>query len=232
VYAQPNLMWVQALREDVPDLGLYDAHVHVGLRDPAGLQATEEEALDALEQVDSRALIFSLKEPAKRHRLELAQAHPDRLRTLARSNPGDDALGEAERCLDAGAVGLKLHPRAEGFEITDERLDDVFALADERRLQVMIHAAAAIRPWASDLGTANRRDAPPSHEAIARSGRPGAAPHLGTESTKRPGRSPRGGVYHAVSMMRRLLGVDSAPAAVSARAFAVTCRGVTTTMGP
>ena len=146
MYAQPNLIpWVKALRGDVPDLCLYDAHVHVGLRDPAGLQATEEEALDALEQVDSRALIFPLKEPAgyqaaNRHLLEVAEAHPDRLRTLARLDPGDDALSEAERCLDAGAVGLKLHPRGEGFEIADERLDDVFALADERRLPVMIHA--------------------------------------------------------------------------------------------
>jgi predicted TIM-barrel fold metal-dependent hydrolase len=146
MYAQANLMpWVKALREDVPDLRLYDAHVHVGLRDPAGLQATEEEALDALEQVDSRALIFPLKEPAgygpaNRHLLEVAAAHPDRLRTLARLDPGEDALGEAERCLDAGAAGLKLHPRGEGFEIADERLNEVFALADERRLPVMIHA--------------------------------------------------------------------------------------------
>jgi hypothetical protein len=35
-----------------------------------------------------------------------------------------------------------------------------------------------------------------------------------------------------VLMMRGLLGVDLAPAAVSARAFAATCRGVTTTTGP
>jgi hypothetical protein len=55
-------------------------------------------------------------------------------------DPDDDALGEAQRCLEAGAVGLKLHPRGEGFEIADERLDDVFVLADERRLPVMIHA--------------------------------------------------------------------------------------------
>jgi predicted TIM-barrel fold metal-dependent hydrolase len=146
MYAQPNLMpWVNALREDVPDLRLYDAHVHVGLRDPAGLQATEEEALDALEQVDSRALIFPLKEPAgyesaNRHLLEVAEAHRGRLRALARVDPADDALGEAERCLAAGAVGIKLHPRGEGFDIADERLDDLFVLADERRLPVMIHA--------------------------------------------------------------------------------------------
>ena len=146
MYAQPNLMpWVDALRADVDGLELYDAHVHLGLRDPAGLQATEEEALDALEQVDSRALIFPLKEPAgyreaNAHLLELAASHPDRLRMLARLDPADDAIREAQRCLDAGAAGLKLHPRGEGFELSDERLDDVFALADDARLPVMIHA--------------------------------------------------------------------------------------------
>jgi uncharacterized protein len=157
VYAQPNLMpWVAALREDVPGLELYDAHVHVGLRDPAGLEATEEEALDALGQVDSRALIFPLKEPAgyrgpNEHMLELAGAHPERLRALCRLDPAEAPLAEAERCLDAGAVGIKLHPRGEGFELADNRLDDVFALADERRLPIMIHAGVgdeAVAPQA------------------------------------------------------------------------------------
>jgi len=148
MYAQPNLMpWIHALHEDVEGLDLYDAHVHLGLRDPAGLQATEEEALDALEQVGSRALIFPLKEPAGYGRanarmLELAAEHPERLKALCRLDPRDGALEEAERCLDAGAVGIKLHPRGEGFELVDERLDDVFALADDRRLPMMIHAGA------------------------------------------------------------------------------------------
>src|SRR5215210_1538667 len=148
MYAQANLMpWVGKLREDVPDLALYDAHVHLGLHDPAGLQATEEEALDALGQVDSRALIFPLSEPAGYRRanermLELVDAHPDRFRALCRLDPADDPLAQAERSLDAGAVGLKLHPRGEGFELDDPRLDDVFVLAGERRLPVMIHAGA------------------------------------------------------------------------------------------
>src|SRR5215210_2516751 len=146
VYAQPNLMpWVDVFREDVDGIDLYDAHVHIGLRDPAALLATEEEALDALEQVRSRALIFPLKEPAGYRdpntlMLELADAHPDRLRALCRLDPAEDPLGEAQRCLDAGAVGIKLHPRGEAFELADPRLDDVFALAGERRLPLMIHA--------------------------------------------------------------------------------------------
>src|SRR5829696_7055544 len=146
VYAQDNLMpWVEMLHRDVDDLCLYDAHVHIGLEDPAGLLATAEQAIEALEAVDSRALIFPLKEPGgyrepNRRMLELVEAHPDRLCALCRLDPADDPLGEAERCLDTGAVGLKLHPRGEGFDIADRRLDDVFALADERRLPIMVHA--------------------------------------------------------------------------------------------
>jgi uncharacterized protein len=146
MYAQPNLMpWIEALRHDVADVALYDAHVHIGLHDPAGLQATAGEAIAALEQVGSRALIFPLKEPGGYREpndtmLELADAHPDRLRTLCRLDPAEDPVAEAERCLDRGAVGIKLHPRGEGFEMSDERLDDVFALAGERRLPIMIHA--------------------------------------------------------------------------------------------
>src|SRR3954454_3925809 len=146
MYAQPNLMpWVHALHADVADLGLYDAHVHLGLRDPAGLQATEEEALDALEQVGSRALIFPLKEPAGYSRantrmLELAEAHPDRLRALCRLDPTESPLEGAQRCLARGAVGCKLHPRGEGFEFRDERLDGVCALADEPPLRVSLRA--------------------------------------------------------------------------------------------
>src|SRR5215203_4232551 len=148
MYAQPNLMpWVHALREDVDDLRPYDAHVHLGLHDPAGLLATEEEALDALEQVDSRALIFPLREPAgygeaNARMLELVEAHPGRFEALCRLDPADDPVQEAQRCLDAGAVGFKLHPRGESFELVDPRLDEVFELAEERRLPIMIHAGA------------------------------------------------------------------------------------------
>jgi predicted TIM-barrel fold metal-dependent hydrolase len=146
MYSQEQLLpWVEALREDVPGLSFSDAHTHLGLHDPAGLEATSEELLEALEDVDSRALVFPLKEPAgyreaNEKMLELAAAHPERLNALARLDPADDPLGEAERCLDGGAVGLKLHPRGEDFDISDSRLDEVFALSDARRLPIMIHA--------------------------------------------------------------------------------------------
>jgi hypothetical protein len=147
--------WVRALEDDVPGVRLHDAHTHLGLHDPAGLLATEDELLAALEEVDSRALVFPLAEPggyreANDKMLSLAGGHPDRLRALCRLDPADGPLQEAERCLKDGAVGLKLHPRGEGFAIRDERLDPVFELADERRLPIMVHAGVGDPDVATD----------------------------------------------------------------------------------
>ena len=145
MYSQRELLpWAAAIRGRLgDDAPLFDAHTHVGLDDPAGLLATGEDVVQAVQTVDSRALVFALKEPTgvaagNDNAIELAGQHPERLKALARLDPAADPLSEAERCLQAGAVGLKLHPRGEGFELSDARLDDVFALADERRLPIMI----------------------------------------------------------------------------------------------
>jgi uncharacterized protein len=148
MYCESKLLpWLDALHEAVPGLETVDAHLHVGLHDPAGFQATAPEVVEALRLASARGVVFPLKEPAgyrtaNREAVELARAHPELLSAICRLDPGDDPLGEAARSLDAGAVGLKLHPRGEDFEIADDRLDGVFALAHERRLPIMIHAGA------------------------------------------------------------------------------------------
>ena len=63
---------------------------------------------------------------------------------LRAPGPGRRALAEAERALDAGARGLKLHPRAEQFALADPRLEGTFAFADEHRLPVLVHAGRGI----------------------------------------------------------------------------------------
>jgi predicted TIM-barrel fold metal-dependent hydrolase len=146
MYADRQLQpWLDALRDEVPDADILDAHVHVGIADPAGLEATADEAREALERADARALVFPLKEPegypaANDRMIALAEEHPDRFVPLCRVDPHADAAGEAQRCVDRGARGIKLHPRGEDFALDDPRLDAVFALADERRLPVMVHA--------------------------------------------------------------------------------------------
>lgn len=54
------------------------------------------------------------------------------------------AVAEAKRCLAAGARGLKLHPRAEGFTLDHPEVERLVALADERRLPIMVHAGRGI----------------------------------------------------------------------------------------
>jgi hypothetical protein len=150
VYSEELLVpWLEAAREAVPGLDVVDMHVHVGLADPAGLLATEDEALGSLALAGAHGVVFPLKDPAGYRGpndavLALARRAPGRVSVLARVDPADDPLAEARRCLAAGAVGLKLHPRGEGFTLGDRRLDGVFALADERRLPVMVHAGQGV----------------------------------------------------------------------------------------
>src|ERR687887_537648 len=55
-----------------------------------------------------------------------------------------DAGAEARRCLDAGARGIKLHPRAERFTLSEPAVRELVALAHERRAPVLIHAGRGI----------------------------------------------------------------------------------------
>ena len=64
---------------------------------------------------------------------------------LARIAPNaDDALAEARRCLDAGASGFKLHPRSDAFGLPHPVVEEVVALAHERRAPVLFHAGRGI----------------------------------------------------------------------------------------
>ena len=74
----------------------------------------------------------------------------------------DDPLAEAERALDRGARGIKLHPRAERFALDHPALEQVFALADERRLPVLVHAGRGIPA----LGRARRSRSPARHPGL------------------------------------------------------------------
>src|SRR5688500_15928134 len=76
--------------------------------------------------------------------LAAAADHADRLVCFCRVDPHDGAVAEARRCLDAGARGIKLHPRAERFGMDAPAVGDIVALAHERRVPVLIHAGRGI----------------------------------------------------------------------------------------
>ncbi|MFN2617817.1 MAG: amidohydrolase family protein [Thermoleophilaceae bacterium] len=145
----PILPWLERLREEVPGLELFDAHTHIGRNDPDGYRCQPAELVSALEAADARAVVFAMHEPggySPANDLVMAEAAASegRLTAFCRVDPAQDAAAEAERCLETGAAGIKLHPRAEGFTLHDSGLSELFALADERRRPVLVHAGRGI----------------------------------------------------------------------------------------
>ncbi len=147
---QPIRPWLAALRERVPGIELFDAHTHIGQNDPDGFASTTEELLEGLEGAGgARSAVFPMHEPdgyAAANDMVIAAAAESAgvLTPYCRLDPHADPLAEAERCLAAGAAGIKLHPRAENFPLDTPELEPVFALADERNLPVLVHAGRGI----------------------------------------------------------------------------------------
>ncbi|MGI8750658.1 MAG: amidohydrolase family protein [Thermoleophilaceae bacterium] len=141
--------WVVALREQVSDLHIVDVHTHLGENDPDGFSCNTGQLTDTLASVGARGVVFPMQEPegyeaANDMVIEESRQSDGRLVPLARLDPSAEPLAEAERSLAAGAAGIKLHPRAEAFGLDTPALAGVFALADERRLPVLVHAGRGI----------------------------------------------------------------------------------------
>jgi uncharacterized protein len=151
----------EELRRELPaDAPIFDAHVHLG-NDIDGMAGTYEELETMLDRYDvAHAFVFCLdehdREPAFRapndRTLAFAERSEGRLVPFVRLDlRGPDPIGEARRCLELGAHGIKLHPRAQRFELNDERLTPVFELAAERRLPILIHGGRGLPPIADHL---------------------------------------------------------------------------------
>ena len=143
------LSLLESARQDIPGVELFDAHTHLGANDPDGYHCNGPELTELLEAAGARGVVFPMHEPdgyPKANDMVLAEAEASGslLVPFCRLDPHDDPLAEAERCLAAGARGIKLHPRAENFGLHHPALQDVFALADERRLPVLCHAGRGI----------------------------------------------------------------------------------------
>src|SRR5215210_1444438 len=141
--------WFELLQHEIGGLEPLDAHTHIGSNDPDGYRCTREQLVGSLERIDARAFVFQMHEPvgyaaANDMVIEEAEATDGRLFPLCRLDPHGDALAEAERALGRGARGIKPHPRAEQFALDHPNLAPVFALADERRLPVLVHAGRGI----------------------------------------------------------------------------------------
>ncbi|HEX3268332.1 MAG TPA: amidohydrolase family protein [Gaiellaceae bacterium] len=150
----------EELERELPDdAEIFDVHVHLG-HDIDGFSGVYED----LEQIQeryriSRAFMFCMDEPdrhpafraANDRTLAFAERSGGRLIPFVRLDLGEEPIEEATRALDAGARGIKLHPRAQRFLLNDERLAPVFALAAERHVPILIHGGRGLPPIADHL---------------------------------------------------------------------------------
>jgi uncharacterized protein len=143
------LPWLERMLQEVPGARLLDAHTHIGSNDPDEYRCTRQELVERLERIDAHAIVFPMHEPdgyppANDMVIAESEASNGRLFPFCRLDPAAQPLGEARRALDAGARGIKLHPRAENFTLHHPDLQPVFELAHERRLPILCHAGRGI----------------------------------------------------------------------------------------
>lgn len=153
----PFLAEVESLRPSAAEV--IDAHTHLGL-DEDGRSLNLAQLLSQLDAARAqRACVFPLHDPDRHPSYRLpndrvlawAGESDGRLVPFSRLDPAEDPLDEAERCLAAGAKGIKLHPRAQGFVFDGGEMDDVFALAEGAGVPILIHAGRGLPPLADGL---------------------------------------------------------------------------------
>jgi predicted TIM-barrel fold metal-dependent hydrolase len=150
----------EELARELPEgAEVFDAHVHLG-HDIDGFTGVYEELERICDRYGvSRCFVFCMDEidrhPAFRaandRTLAYAERSEGRLIPFVRLDLGEEPIEEAKRCLDAGARGIKLHPRAQRFLLNDERLAPIFAIAAERRVPILIHGGRGLPPIADNL---------------------------------------------------------------------------------
>ena len=150
----------EELARELPEgAQVFDAHVHLG-HDIDGFTGVYEELERICDRYDvSRCFVFCMDEidrhPAFRAANDRTLAYAERsggqLIPFVRLDLAEGPIEEATRCLDAGARGIKLHPRAQRFLLNDERLAPVFAIAAERGVPILIHGGRGLPPIADNL---------------------------------------------------------------------------------
>ena len=160
LYADALAPFIAEVRRLRPaDAEVVDAHTHLGL-DEDGRSLTLTQLLSQLDAAGARrACVFPLHDPERKPAysapndrvLASARESKDRLLGFCRLDPAEDPVAEGERCLAAGARGIKLHPRAQDFVFDGREMDDVFKLAEAADVPILIHAGRGLPPLAEGL---------------------------------------------------------------------------------
>jgi hypothetical protein len=160
---RPFFAEVEKLRP--PGAEVIDVHTHLG-HDEDGRSLSPEELVELLDEAGAaRACVFPLHDPERAPAYSLpndrvlkwAAESDGRFVPFCRLDPSDGPLAELERCLGNGARGVKLHPRAQTFGFADGAADGIFAMAEEAKVPILIHAGRGMPPIAEGLAAVAHR---------------------------------------------------------------------------
>lgn len=133
----------------------FDVHAHTG-RDIDGTVRSCGDHVHELRRIGGRSVIFPLcveggYEPENARVLIEADRYPETLAPFARLDPRHCDRVRAAAALSAGARGFKLHPRAECFRLEHAGVDDIFAVASEAEVPIVIHAGVGVGSFGAIL---------------------------------------------------------------------------------
>jgi predicted TIM-barrel fold metal-dependent hydrolase len=138
---------------------VFDAHTHLGL-DEDGRSLDLATLLSQLDDAGARrACVFPLHDPERKPSYRVpndrvlgwARESDGRLIPFCRLDPAEAPVAEGTRCIEKGARGIKLHPRAQSFSFDGPEMDGIFALAGEAGVPILIHAGRGMPPIADGL---------------------------------------------------------------------------------
>jgi uncharacterized protein len=138
---------------------IWDVHAHLG-EDDDGSLLDPPTLLDEMRRFGvARSVVFPFRQGSLagyRERndalIAAAKASGGSLVPFCRVEPGEGAVRELERALDAGARGIKLHPLTGRFEIGDPFVEAALALAAARSVPLLLHAGRGIATFMHELG--------------------------------------------------------------------------------
>ena len=145
-----------SFRDRRAEIAKRDATFAALLSDPNARIASADDLLAAMDRdgVDQAVVMgmgwtdHQVAVEANEYIIQTVADNPGRLTGFCSVNPGwgEPAFTEAQRCFDAGLVGIgELHADTQGFDITDvAAMAPVMELARSDRLPVLVHASEPV----------------------------------------------------------------------------------------
>jgi predicted TIM-barrel fold metal-dependent hydrolase len=145
-----------SFRDRRAEIAKRDATFAALLSDPNARIASADDLLAAMDRdgVDQAVVMgmgwtdHQVAVEANEYIIQTVADNPGRLTGFCSVNPGwgEPAVTEAQRCFDAGLVGIgELHADTQGFDITDvAAMASVMELARSDRLPVLVHASEPV----------------------------------------------------------------------------------------